>query len=387
MNIHEYQAKAILRQFNVKVPRGKEAYSVEKAVWVADDLGGPPWIVKAQIHAGGRGKGGGVKVANSIDEVRQHARSILGMQLVTHQTGPEGKEVKKIFVEEGIDIARELYLGMTIDRQSSLIVMMASPEGGVEIEKVAAEKPEAIHKEFIDPTIGFLPFQARNLGFKLGLNKKQLREASIFMSGLYRVFVEKDCSLAEINPLVVTKSDEIIALDAKLNFDDNSIFRHKEIDELRDFDEVDPKEVQAARYDLSYIKLDGNIACMVNGAGLAMATMDIIKLHGAEPANFLDVGGGASVEQVKAAFRILVSDENVQAILVNIFGGIMRCDVVAKGIVEATQEVQPKVPLIVRLEGTNAEMGKDILNSSGLNIIPASGMEDAASKVVKEASK
>ncbi|TET88936.1 MAG: ADP-forming succinate--CoA ligase subunit beta [Desulfobacteraceae bacterium] len=387
MNIHEYQAKAILRQFNVKVPRGKEAYSVEKAVWVADDLGGPPWIVKAQIHAGGRGKGGGVKVANSIDEVRQHARSILGMQLVTHQTGPEGKEVKKIFVEEGIDIARELYLGMTIDRQSSLIVMMASPEGGVEIEKVAAEKPEAIHKEFIDPTIGFLPFQARNLGFKLGLNKKQLREASIFMSGLYRVFVEKDCSLAEINPLVVTKSDEIIALDAKLNFDDNSIFRHKEIDELRDFDEEDPKEVQAARYDLSYIKLDGNIACMVNGAGLAMATMDIIKLHGAEPANFLDVGGGASVEQVKAAFRILVSDENVQAILVNIFGGIMRCDVVAKGIVEATQEVQPKVPLIVRLEGTNAEMGKDILNSSGLNIIPASGMEDAASKVVKEASK
>lgn len=387
MNIHEYQAKAILRQFNVKVPRGKEAYSVEKAVWVADDLGGPPWIVKAQIHAGGRGKGGGVKVANSIDEVRQHARSILGMQLVTHQTGPEGKEVKKIFVEEGIDIARELYLGMTIDRQSSLIVMMASPEGGVEIEKVAAEKPEAIHKEFIDPTIGFLPFQARNLGFKLGLNKKQLREASIFMSGLYRVFVEKDCSLAEINPLVVTKSDEIIALDAKLNFDDNSIFRHKEIDELRDFDEEDPKEVQAARYDLSYIKLDGNIACMVNGAGLAMATMDIIKLHGAEPANFLDVGGGASVEQVKAAFRILVSDENVQAILVNIFGGIMRCDVVANGIVEATQEVQPKVPLIVRLEGTNAEMGKDILNSSGLNIIPASGMEDAASKVVKEASK
>jgi len=387
MNIHEYQAKAILREFNVKVPRGKEAYSVEKAVWVADDLGRPPWVLKAQVYAGGRGKGGGVKLARSIDEVREHARNILGMTLVTPQTGKEGRLVKKILVEEAVEIAREPYLAITVDRQSSLLVMMASSEGGVEIEKVAAERPEAIHKELIVPTIGFLPYQARNLGFKLGLNKKQLREASALMSGLYRVFVEKDCSLAEINPLVVTKSDEIIALDAKLNFDDNSIFRHKEIDELRDFDEEDPKEVQAARYDLSYIKLDGNIACMVNGAGLAMATMDIIKLHGAEPANFLDVGGGASVEQVKAAFRILVSDENVQAILVNIFGGIMRCDVVAKGIVEATQEVQPKVPLIVRLEGTNAEMGNDILNSSGLHIIPASGMEDAAGKVVKEASK
>jgi len=387
MNIHEYQAKAMLREFNVKVPRGKEAYSVEKAVWVADDLGGPPWVVKAQIHAGGRGKGGGVKVAHSIDEVRQHARSILGMQLVTHQTGPEGKEVKKIFVEEGMDIARELYLGMTIDRQNAAIVIMASSDGGVEIEKVADEKPEAIHKEFVDPTIGFLPYQARNLGFKLGLNKKQLREASNLMSGLYRLFVEKDCSLAEINPLVVTKNDEIIALDAKLNFDDNSIFRHKEIDEIRDFDEEDPKEVQAARYDLSYIKLDGNIGCMVNGAGLAMATMDIIKLHGAEPANFLDVGGGASVEQVKAAFRILVSDENVHAILVNIFGGIMRCDVVAEGIVAAAEDVRLKVPLVVRLEGTNAQLGNDILNNSGLSIIPASGMEDAAGKVAKEASK
>ncbi|MCP4666202.1 MAG: ADP-forming succinate--CoA ligase subunit beta [Deltaproteobacteria bacterium] len=387
MNIHEYQAKAILRQFNVKVPRGKEAYSVEKAVWVADDLGRPPWVLKAQVYAGGRGKGGGVKLAGSIDEVREHARNILGMKLVTPQTGKEGRLVKKILVEEAVEIARELYLAMTVDRHSSLLVMMASTEGGVEIEKVAAERPEAIHKEFIAPTIGFLPYQARNLGFKLGLNKKQLREASALMSGLYRVFTEKDCSLAEINPLVVTKSDEIIALDAKLNFDDNSIFRHKEIDELRDFDEEDPKEVQAARYDLSYIKLDGNIACMVNGAGLAMATMDIIKLHGAEPANFLDVGGGASVEQVKAAFRLLVSDENVQAILVNIFGGIMRCDVVAKGIVAATREVQPKVPLVVRLEGTNAEKGRDILNSSDLNIIPASGMEDAAGKVVKEASK
>jgi succinyl-CoA synthetase beta subunit len=387
MNIHEYQAKAILRQFNVRVPRGKEAHSVEKAIWVADNLGGPPWVVKAQIHAGGRGKGGGVKVAHSIEELSRHANGILGMKLITHQTGPEGKVVKKVLVEEGVDIARELYLGITVDRQSSLLAMIASPEGGVEIERVASERPEAIHKELIDPTIGFLPFQARNLGFKLGLNKKQLREASEFMSGLYRVFVEKDCSLAEINPLVVTQNDEILALDAKLSFDDNAVFRHKEIDEIRDFDEEDPKEVSAARYDLSYIKLDGNIGCMVNGAGLAMATMDIIKLYGAEPANFLDVGGGASVEQVRAAFRILTSDESVEAILVNIFGGIMRCDVVAKGIVAAAQDVRPRVPMVVRLEGTNAELGNDILRSSGLNIIPASSMEDAARRVVKEASK
>ena len=387
MKIHEYQSKALLRQFNVKVPRGKEAYSVEKAVWVADDLGGPSWVLKAQIHAGGRGKGGGVKVAHSIDQVRKHARDLLGMRLVTPQTGPEGRTVKKILVEESVEIARELYLGITIDRKTSLIVMMACSEGGMEIEEVAAKRPEAIHKEFIDPTLGFLSFQARNLGFKLGLNKKQIREASALMAGLYEVFVQKDCSLAEINPLVVTKSDEIMALDAKLNFDDNSIFRHREIDEIRDFDEEDPKEVEAARYDLNYIKLDGNIGCMVNGAGLAMATMDIIKLQGAEPANFLDVGGGASVEQVKEAFTIILSDDNVRAILVNIFGGIMRCDVAASGIVAAARDVHLKVPLVVRLEGTNADLGNEILRKAEMNIIPASGMKDAAIKAVKEASK
>ena len=387
MKIHEYQAKALLRSFNVRVPRGKVAYSVEKGVWVADDLGAPPWVLKAQIHAGGRGKGGGVKVAKSIDELREHARNILGMRLVTPQTGPEGRIVKKILIEEAVEIAKEIYLGITIDRHTSLIVMMASSEGGVEIEKVAAERPEAIHKEFIDPTMGFSPFQARNLGFKLGLKKKQLREATRFMAGLYRVFVEEDCSLAEINPLVIAKTDEVIALDAKLNFDDNSIFRHKEIDEVRDFDEEDQKEVEASRYDLNYIKLDGNIGCMVNGAGLAMATMDIIKLHGAEPANFLDVGGGASVEQVKEAFTIILSDSNVRAILVNIFGGIMRCDVAASGIVEAAKDVRLNVPLVVRLEGTNAELGNEILRKSEMNIIPASGMKDAAIKVVKEASK
>ncbi|MBW1796810.1 MAG: ADP-forming succinate--CoA ligase subunit beta [Deltaproteobacteria bacterium] len=384
MKIHEYQAKVLLRAFNVRVPRGKVAYSVEKAVWVADDLGAPPWVLKAQIHAGGRGKGGGVKVAGSIDELREHARSILGMKLVTPQTGPEGRIVRKILVEEAVDISKEIYLGITVDRRTSLIVMMASSEGGMEIEKIASERPEAIHKEFIDPTLGFFPFQARNLGFKLGLRKKQLREATRFMAGLYRVFAEKDCSLAEINPLVITKTDEVIALDAKLNFDDNSIFRHKEIDEARDFDEEDLKEVEAARYDLNYIKLDGNIGCMVNGAGLAMATMDIIKLHGA---NFLDVGGGASVAQVKEAFTIILSDSNVHAILVNIFGGIMRCDVAASGIVEAAKDVRLNVPLVVRLEGTNAGLGNDILRKAEMNIIPASGMKDAAIKVVKEASK
>jgi succinyl-CoA synthetase beta subunit len=387
MNIHEYQAKALLREFNVKVPRGKAALSVDEAVKVAEELGGPLWVVKAQIHAGGRGKGGGVKVAESLEEVRSHAAHILGMQLVTHQTGPEGKEVKKVLVEEGVAISQELYLGLTVDRQTSRIALMASSEGGVEIERVAAEKPEAIYKEFIDPSVGLQPFQSRNLGYKLGFNKKQLREASQFFSGLSRLFVEKDCSLAEINPLVVTADDEILALDAKLNFDDNSLFRHKEFEALRDFDEEEPKEIEASKYDLSYIRLDGTIGCMVNGAGLAMATMDIIKLHGAEPANFLDVGGGASVDQVTAAFKILLSDENVKAILVNIFGGIMRCDYVASGIVEAAKDVQLNVPLVVRLQGTNADQGNEILTRSGMNIIPAQSMEDAASKVVKEASK
>ncbi len=387
MNIHEYQAKELLRQYNVRVPRGRAAFSVEDALRAAEELGGPVWVIKAQIHAGGRGKAGGVRVANSLEEVGDHASSLLGMRLVTHQTGPQGKEVKKLLIEEGVHIARELYLGITIDRRRSMIAMMASAEGGMEIEQVAREKPEAIHSVFIDPTIGFLPFQGRNLGYKLGLTQGQLREGSKFFSGLYRLFVEKDCSLAEINPLVVTKGDEIIALDAKLNFDDNGLFRHKEIEELRDFDEEDPKEVEASKYDLSYIKLDGSIGCMVNGAGLAMATMDIIKLHGAEPANFLDVGGGASVEQVKAAFKILMSDENVRAILVNIFGGIMRCDYVASGIVEAAKDVKLKVPLVVRLQGTNAELGNEILLNSGMNIVPASSMEEAAVKAVEEASR
>ncbi len=387
MNIHEYQAKEILRAYNVKVPRGRAAFSVDEAVAVAEELGGPVWVVKAQIHAGGRGKGGGVKVAKSLDEVREYASQILGMQLVTHQTGPEGKKVKKLLIEEGVDIARELYIGMTVDRQSSLVALMASSEGGMEIEKVAAEKPEAIFKELVDPTMGLLSFQARNLGNKLGLNKPQLKEAMRFMSGLCRVFVEKDCSLAEINPLVVTKDDQVIALDAKLNFDDNSLYRHNDVVEFRDLDEENPREIEASKYDLSYIKLDGSIGCMVNGAGLAMATMDIIKLHGAEPANFLDVGGGATVEKVKAAFKIILADENVKAILVNIFGGIMRCDYVASGIVEAAKEVQLKVPLVVRLRGTNAKQGSDILSQSGMNILSASSMEDAASKVVKEASK
>ena len=387
MNIHEYQAKDILKEFNVRVPNGRVAFSVHEAVKAAEELSGPPWVVKAQIHAGGRGKGGGVKLARSLEEVRKNAESILGMRLITPQTGPQGKKVNRLLIEEGVDIAREIYLGVTIDRQSAMIVMMASSQGGVEIEKIAAENPEAIYKVCIDTSLGFRSYQARNLGFKLGLNKKQLREASGFMSGLYNVFVEKDCSLVEINPMAVTKSDEIIALDAKLGFDDNSLFRHRDIDGLRDLDEEDPKESEAAKYDLSYIKLDGNIGCMVNGAGLAMATMDIIKLQGGEPANFLDVGGGASAEQVKVAFKILLSDENVKAVLVNIFGGIMKCDVAAEGIVEAVKEVGVSVPLVVRLEGTNAEAGRDILSRSGTSIISASGMEDAAGKVVEEALK
>ena len=387
MNIHEYQAKEILEEFNVRVPKGSVAFSVQEAVKVAEELSGPPWVVKAQIHAGGRGKGGGVRLAKSLEEVRKNAESILGMQLVTPQTGPQGKKVNRVLIEEGVDIDRELYLGVTIDRQSGMIVMMASSQGGMEIEKVAADNPESIHKVFIYPSLGFRPYQARNLCFKLGLNKKQLRAASRFMSGLYRVFTEKDCSLVEINPLAVTKSDEVIALDAKLGFDDNGLFRHRDVDGLRDLDEEDPKESEAAKYDLSYIKLDGNIGCMVNGAGLAMATMDIIKLKGGEPANFLDVGGGASAEQVKAAFKIILSDENVRAVLVNIFGGIMKCDVVAEGIVQAAREVGVGVPLVVRLEGTNAKAGRDILDKSGTSIISASGMGDAAGKVVEEALK
>jgi len=387
MNIHEYQAKDILRDFGVKVPSGRVAFSVQEAVKAAEELSGPPWVVKAQIHAGGRGKGGGVKIAESLEEVRKNSENLLGMLLITPQTGGQGKKVNRLLIEEKAEIAREIYLGITIDRESAMIAIIASSQGGMEIEKIAAEDPESIKKVFIDPSLGFRPYQARDLGFKLGLNKKQMREISAFMSGIYNVFIQKDCSLVEINPVAVTKNDEIFALDAKMGFDENGLFRHRDIDGLRDFDEEDPKESEAAKYDLSYIKLDGNIGCMVNGAGLAMATMDIIKLHGGEPANFLDVGGGASAEKVKAAFKMLLSDENVKAVLVNIFGGILRCDVAAQGIVDAIEEVGLGVPLVVRLEGTNAEGGRDILNRAGISAISASGMEDAADKVVGEVLK
>jgi succinyl-CoA synthetase beta subunit len=387
MNIHEYQAKAILRDYKVKVPKGKVAFSPYEAVQAAKKLPGKRWVIKAQVHAGGRGKGGGVRVAESLEEVKAYASEILSMKLVTDQTGPEGKHVDRLLIEQAVDIDRELYLGMTVDRETPAIVMMASSEGGMEIEKVAEENPEAIHKESIDPGIGFRPFQANNLARKLGLNKQQSKEAVKFMSGLYRMFIEKDCSLAEINPLVVKKNNGIVALDAKLNFDGNGLFRHKEVIELRDLREEDPKEVEASKHDLSYIHLNGNIGCMVNGAGLAMATMDIIKLYGGEPANFLDVGGSASEMRVKAAFKIILSDPNVKAILVNIFGGIMQCDIIARGVVSAAKDIKLQVPLVVRLEGTNAEKGKAIMNESALDIIPASSMEEAARKAVEEASK
>ncbi|MBW1824803.1 MAG: ADP-forming succinate--CoA ligase subunit beta, partial [Deltaproteobacteria bacterium] len=351
MKIHEYQAKEILRKYSVPVPRGKVAFSVDEAETIAKDLGTDVVVVKAQIHAGGRGKGGGVKLAQSREEVRKLAREILGMTLITHQTGPEGRIVKKLLVEEGMDIARELYLGMVLDRAVSKLVMMASTEGGVEIEKVATESPEKILKEWIDPALGLKPFQARKLAFGLGLKGKQVNNAVKFMMSLYRAFIETDASLAEINPLIVTGDGQVIALDAKINFDDNADYRHKEYAEMRDLDEEDPLEVEASKYDLNYIKLDGNVGCMVNGAGLAMSTMDIIKLSGGEPANFLDVGGGANVDTVRDGFKIILSDKNVKAILINIFGGIVRCDRVAKGVIEAANTVDITVPVVVRLEG------------------------------------
>ncbi len=382
MNIHEYQAKELLRRFGVAVPRGRVAWTPEEAEEAARELGGPVWVVKAQIHAGGRGKAGGVKLARSIGEVRQFAEELLGRRLVTHQTGPEGRVVKRIYVEEGCDIARELYLGAVVDRQTSRVTLMASTEGGVEIEEVAARSPEKILKVAIDPATGFMPHHGRALGFGLGLSNQEVRRAVTFMKGLYDCMVEKDASLVEINPLVVTGSGELLALDAKMNFDGNGLFRHPDILELRDLDEEEPMEIEASRHELNYIKLDGNIGCMVNGAGLAMATMDIIKLHGGEPANFLDVGGGATRERVAAAFRLLLSDPNVEGVLVNIFGGIMRCDVIAEGIVAAAREVDLNVPLVVRLEGTNVELGRRILAESGLAIVPADDLEDAARKIV-----
>ena len=382
MKIHEYQAKELLKKYNVPVPQGKVAFSIEEAVKVAKELPTQIAVVKAQIHAGGRGKGGGVKIAKNRDEVRDLAQHMLRMNLVTHQTGPEGKEVKKLLIEQGIDIERELYLGMVLDRSRSKLVMMASTEGGVEIEKVAAETPEKILKEWIDPAIGLQSFQARNLAFGLGLQGKQVGNAAKFMMALYQAFVSNDCSLAEINPLVVTKEGEVLALDAKINFDDSALFRHPELLDLRDLDEEEPLEVEASKYNLNYIKLDGNVGCMVNGAGLAMATMDIIKLAGGEPANFLDVGGSANVETVRNGFKIILADPNVKAILINIFGGIVRCDRVAQGVIEAVKSIDVKVPLVVRLEGTNADEAGVMLEESGMDFVVGKSLEDAARKVV-----
>ena len=382
MKIHEYQAKELFAAHGIAVPKGHAAFTVDDATKAAELLGGPVWVVKAQIHAGGRGKGGGVKLAKSLAEVKVLAQQILGMQLVTHQTGPAGQTVRRLYIESGVDIARELYLGLVLDRDTSRVVIMASTEGGVEIEKVAEETPEKILKEWIDPAVGLVPFQSRRLGFGLGLEPKSVNQLGKLLDGLYRLFVEKDCSLLEVNPLVVTKTGDVIALDGKINFDDNGLFRHPELAALRDLDEEEPLEVRAKNFDLSYIKLDGHVGCMVNGAGLAMATMDILKHYGAEPANFLDVGGGATKEKVTEAFKILVEDK-VNSIFVNIFGGIMKCDTIANGIVAAAKEVGLNVPLIVRLEGTNVDLGKRILEESGLAITAASTMKDGAEKVAK----
>ena len=390
MNIHEYQAKQLLAGYGVAVPRGKPAFTADDAQQAAQELGGSLWVVKSQIHAGGRGagrfkddpEGGGVRVVKSIDDVRGNADAMLGSVLVTKQTGDAGKEVKRVYIEEGCDIARELYLGLLLDRASSRIVVMASSEGGMDIEEVAEKTPEKILKVTIDPATGMMPHHARKLSFGLGLEGKQVNAGVKFMLAMYKAFTELDASIVEINPLVVTGSGDVIALDAKMNFDDNALYRHPELVELRDIDEEDPSEVEATKYDLNFVKLDGTIGCMVNGAGLAMATMDIIKLYGSNPANFLDVGGSAKVEQVIAAFKIITSDPAVKAILVNIFGGIMRCDIIAEGVVAAAKEVDLQIPLVVRLEGTNVEEGKQLLADSGLNIIAAHNLADAAEKAV-----
>ena len=382
MNIHEYQAKQLLSRYGVAVPRGKVAYTAAEAVDAANGLGGPVWVVKAQIHAGGRGKGGGVKLVRSIDDVRDAAQAMIGMNLVTHQTGPEGRRVKRVYIEEGCDIARELYLGMLVDRETGRPTLMASTEGGMEIEQVAAETPEKILTVDIDPATGIQPHHARRIAFGLALEGGQIGAAVRFITGIYEAFVGLDASIVEINPLVVTGAGDVVALDAKMAFDDNALFRHSDVIELRDEDEEDAMEREALKHDLNYIKLDGNIGCMVNGAGLAMATMDIIKLHGGEPANFLDVGGGASRERVTAAFKLILSDPNVEGILVNIFGGIMRCDVIAEGVVAAAREINLNVPLVVRLAGTNVELGKKLLAESGLLIISADTLAEAAERVV-----
>jgi succinyl-CoA synthetase beta subunit len=381
LNIHEYQAKEILRKFGVAVPKGRVAFTSEEARAIAEELGGKV-VIKAQIHAGGRGKAGGIKLANSPEEAERLAGELIGKTLVTHQTGPQGKVVRKVLVEEQMDIERELYLGIVLDRSRSQLVVMASTEGGVEIEKVAAETPEKILKEYVDPGVGFMPFQARRLAFGLGLSGDQFKNAVKFMTGLYRAYVESDASLAEINPLVVTRDGRVLALDAKINLDDNSLFRHPDLVEMRDIHEEEPLEVEASKYHLNYIKLDGEVGCMVNGAGLAMATMDIIKLAGSEPANFLDVGGAASAETVENGFRILLADKNVKAVLINIFGGIVRCDRVAKGVIEAAKKVQIDVPVVIRLQGTNAEEAAELLNRSELKFTVARDLKDAAEKVV-----
>ena len=383
MNIHEYQAKAILRNFGVPVPEGHVVYNSNSARDWAKRLGSGPWAVKAQIHAGGRGKGGGVKIAKTADEVKQFARDMFGMTLVTHQTGTEGKIVKRVLIESGCNIADEFYLSFLVDRATDKVTLMASAEGGMDIEEVAAKTPEKIFFEAVDPTVGLSAFQARKVAFKLGFAIAQVKQAVPLLMNLYKVFVETDCSLLEINPLVLTGEGDLLCLDAKLNFDDNALFRHLRIRDLRDYDEEDANEIEASQYDLSYIALDGNIGCMVNGAGLAMATMDIIKHYGGDPANFLDVGGGATIERVTEAFKLILSDDKVKGILVNIFGGIMKCDVIATGVIEGAKQLGVKVPLVVRLEGTNVELGKKMLAESGLNIVSADGMADAAEKIVK----
>jgi len=383
VNIHEYQAKQVLKSYGVPVAHGIPAFSVDEAVKAAEELGGPVWVVKSQIHAGGRGKGGGVKVVKSIDEVKAEAERMLGMTLVTHQTGPAGKVVNRIYIEEGSSIERELYLSCLVDRETSMIAFVASTEGGMNIEEVAEETPEKIHTFHVDPAAGYAPYVGRNVAAALKLEGAQVKQCVKMIGQIYQAMTEKDMSLLEVNPLVVNGDGDLICLDAKVGFDGNALFRHKDIQELRDETEEDAKELEASKYDLNYITLDGEIGCMVNGAGLAMGTMDIIKLYGSEPANFLDVGGGATAEKVTAAFKIITSDPNVKGILVNIFGGIMRCDVIAEGVIAAVKEVGLKVPLVVRLEGTNVEKGKKIIDDSGLNVISANDLDDAAKKIVQ----
>jgi succinyl-CoA synthetase beta subunit len=382
MKIHEYQAKAILARHGVPVPRGEVVFNPADAAAAAKRLGGDLVVVKAQIHAGGRGKGGGVKLAKSADEAEQIARQMIGMTLVTHQTGPEGRKVSRVFVEEGLKMTRELYLSLVLDRASGKPVMMASADGGMDIEEVAAKTPERIHKVYIEPGVGLVPFEARQLGFALGLDGPQVNKAVKLMTALYEAFMATDASLVEINPLVVTASGDLLALDAKMNFDDNALYRHPDLKELRDLGEEDPLEIEASKFSLNYIHLDGNIGCMVNGAGLAMATMDIIKLAGGEPANFLDVGGGANAEQIRNAFKILMSDPNVKAVLINIFGGILRCDVLAQGVIAAVKELGVPVPIVIRMEGTNVDEGKRLLRESGMNFTTADSMGEAADRVV-----